>query len=81
MSISPAFLTPDLRSHLPFPLTYLFGENPIWEANADHIIRGEPQNLYERKVKPSALQTKSVYMKRAKLRTEISQGILSDTGL
>ena len=52
MSISPAFLTPDLRVHLPFPVTYLFAENLTLEANKGPIIRGEPQNFYDRKVKP-----------------------------
>ena len=50
MSISLVFLTPDLRFHLPFPLAYLFAENLILEADEGHTIRGEPQNLYERKV-------------------------------
>lgn len=60
MSISPAFLTPDLRLHLPFLLTYLFRENLILEADEDHILRGEPRHLCERKVKPNALRTVKV---------------------
>lgn len=60
MSISPAFLTPDLRLNLPFLLAYLFSENLILGADEDHILRGEPQNLCERKVKPNALQTVNV---------------------
>lgn len=51
MSISLVFLAPDLGFHLPFPLAYLFAENLILEAGEEgHTIRGEPQNLYERKV-------------------------------
>lgn len=67
------------RFHVPFPLAS-FAENLILEADEGRAIRNEPQNLYERKVQPCVPQSK-VHVKRAELRTGISQGISSGTGL
>lgn len=78
MSISLAFLTPNLRLPLPFPFVYLFAENLILEANE----KRELQHLSEGKVRPWTPQTIKVSAcERTNLRTRISQGILSGIGL